>query len=155
MDWNLPFAVASDHDNMGIVQKLGSFITELNIQSGSRIWETEGEPRGRGSSYRWDQWAKPADTQQYLRARKWCRLHYNFPSTLPSSLKNLSCINSSPCPETYKEGNSGKCTWPKCHLQSHCRIIFNLIILGGWCYFLHCTDGEIETEEFMNSQSGA
>lgn len=37
MDWNLSFAVASDHDNMGIVQKLGSFITELNIQSGSRI----------------------------------------------------------------------------------------------------------------------
>lgn len=37
VDWNLPIAITSDLDNIGILQKLGFFITEPNTQSGSRI----------------------------------------------------------------------------------------------------------------------
>lgn len=47
MNWNLPDVVASDLDNTGVLQKLGSLITELNIQPGLEP-ETPKEAPGAG-----------------------------------------------------------------------------------------------------------
>ena len=57
MYWNLPVAVASDHDDMGVLQKLGPVNTELNIWLGSRIWETaQGNLHIQCNSYQNYQW---------------------------------------------------------------------------------------------------
>lgn len=82
---------------------------------------------------------------------------YTITSLLPSqahSRISLALIVH-PVQKHTKKEILGHVLDPNVTLQSHCSIILNLIILGGWCYYLHCTDGEIETEEFMIAQSGA
>lgn len=51
MNWSL-LVVASDLDNMGVLQKLGSFITELNIQPALESEKLKEDPGEGGSSYR-------------------------------------------------------------------------------------------------------